>query len=131
MSLSWLYINDRPRLQEKLQVEDQQWCISVFVAPLTIPSSNNPSLDVTAVFFTWAYGRFIEIYSQDIRILGCCPAGPVLPHGEKVPLYLLLATLLTALQIRAGQRSITANLWPLTAHIYHVMIIVTGGFSKK
>ena len=24
-----------------------------------------------------------------------------------------------ALQIRAGQRSITANLWPLTAHIYH------------
>ena len=25
---------------------------------------------------------------------------------------------------------ITANLWPLTAHIYHVMIIVTDGFSK-
>ena len=37
----------------------------------------------------------------------------------------------TALQIRAGHRSITANLWPLTAHIYHIMIIVTGGFSKK
>ena len=36
-----------------------------------------------------------------------------------------------ALEIRAGQRSITANRWPLTAHIYHVMIIVTGGFSKK
>ena len=38
-----------------------------------------------------------------------------------------------ALQIRAGQRSITANLWlwPLIAHIYHVMIIMTGGFSKK
>ena len=30
-----------------------------------------------------------------------------------------------ALQIRAGQQSITANLWPMTAHIYHVMIIVT------
>ena len=38
---------------------------------------------------------------------------------------------IAALQIRAGQRSITASLWPLTAHIYHVMIIVTGGFSKK
>ena len=25
-------------------------------------------------------------YLQDIKILACCPAGPVLPHGEKVPL---------------------------------------------
>ena len=25
-------------------------------------------------------------YPQDIEILGWCPAGPVLPHGEKVPL---------------------------------------------
>ena len=39
--------------------------------------------------------------------------------------------MLTALQIRTGQRSITANLRPLTAHIYHVMIIETGGFFKK
>ena len=37
----------------------------------------------------------------------------------------------TTLQIRAGQRSITANLRPLNAHIYNVMIIVTGGVSKK
>ena len=36
-----------------------------------------------------------------------------------------------ALQIRASQQSITANLPPLTAHIYHVMIIVTSDFSKK
>ena len=35
------------------------------------------------------------------------------------------------LQIRAVQCSITANLWSLTTHIYHVMIIATGGFSKK
>ena len=41
--------------------------------------------------------------------------------------------MITALQIRAGKCSITANLWPLTAYIYHVMIIniKTGGFSKK
>ena len=38
---------------------------------------------------------------------------------------------IAALQIRAGQRLITANLRPLTAHIYHLMIIVNGGFSKK
>ena len=37
----------------------------------------------------------------------------------------------TALQISAGQRSITANLWLLTGHIYHAMIIVTGDISKK
>ena len=35
------------------------------------------------------------------------------------------------LQIRASQWSVTANLWPLTVHIYHVMIIVAGVFSKK
>ena len=39
--------------------------------------------------------------------------------------------MLAALQIRANQQSITANLWNLTAYIYHALIIVTGGFSKK
>ena len=38
---------------------------------------------------------------------------------------------MAVLQIRASQGSITVNLQPLTAHVYHVMIIVTGGFSKK
>ena len=37
----------------------------------------------------------------------------------------------TPLQIKASHQSIAAKLWPLIAHIYHVMIIVTGGFSKK
>ena len=32
--------------------------------------------------------------------------------------------------MRAGQQSITANIWPLNTYIY-VMVIVTGGFSKK
>ena len=36
-----------------------------------------------------------------------------------------------ALQIRINQWSSTTNLQPLIAHIYHVMIIVTSGFSKK
>ena len=36
-----------------------------------------------------------------------------------------------ALQIRVGQRSITASVWPLTTHIYQVMIIMAGGFSRK
>ena len=32
--------------------------------------------------------------------------------------------------MRTSQQSITANFRPLTAHIYHVMIIVTGGYSR-
>ena len=32
---------------------------------------------------------------------------------------------------KTWSQSITANLRPLTTHIYHVMIIVTGDFSKK
>ena len=35
------------------------------------------------------------------------------------------------LQIRAGQRPVTASFRPLTAHIYHVMVILTGGFSSN
>ena len=38
--LSWPHFDDEPRIQEKQQVKDQQSCISVFVACLTIPSSN-------------------------------------------------------------------------------------------
>ena len=37
----------------------------------------------------------------------------------------------SALQISVGQWSIITNLWPLTVHIYHLMIIGTGGFFKK
>ena len=37
----------------------------------------------------------------------------------------------SALQIRVGQRSVTANLWSLIVHIYYLMIIVTSGFSQK
>ena len=38
--LSWLNFDDEPRVQERQQVKDQQSCISVFVAYLTIPISN-------------------------------------------------------------------------------------------
>ena len=43
----------------------------------------------------------------------------------------LIQNFATALQIRAGQQSITANLSPFVTHIYHVMIIVTGSFSRE
>ena len=38
--LSWSHFDDEPRVQEKQQVKDQQPCIIVFVACLTIQSSN-------------------------------------------------------------------------------------------
>ena len=38
--LSWLHFHDKPRVQERQQVKDQQFCIFIFVAYLTIPSNN-------------------------------------------------------------------------------------------
>ena len=38
--LSWPHFDDEPRVQEKQQVKDRQYCISIFVACLTIPTSN-------------------------------------------------------------------------------------------
>ena len=38
--LSWSHFDDEPRVKEKQQVKDQQSCIFVFVACLTIPRSN-------------------------------------------------------------------------------------------
>ena len=46
-------------------MKDQQSSISVFVACLTIQvATRGTSPDVTTVFHTWAYGRFIEIQSN-------------------------------------------------------------------
>ena len=41
--------------------------------------------------FKYIYTNIIRLYARlcfprDIKILGWCPVGPVLPHGEKVPL---------------------------------------------
>ena len=38
--LSWPHFDDEPRVQENQQVKDQQSCLFVFVACLTISSSN-------------------------------------------------------------------------------------------
>ena len=38
--LNWLYFDGEPIVQERQQVKDQQFYISVFVAYLTIPSSS-------------------------------------------------------------------------------------------
>ena len=38
--LNWPHFDVEPRVQEKQQVKDKQSCIFVFVACLTIPSSN-------------------------------------------------------------------------------------------
>ena len=38
--LSWLHFDNEPRVQERQQVKNQQSCISVFAAYLTVPCSN-------------------------------------------------------------------------------------------
>ena len=40
-----------------------------------LPCSYNPNLTI-----------LLTVLPRDIEILGWCPAGPVLPHWEKVPL---------------------------------------------
>ena len=63
--LSWLHFNDEPRVQERQQVKDQQSYISVSIAYPAIPSTTrSTSPDMTTVFHTWPYGRFIEIQSN-------------------------------------------------------------------
>ena len=67
--LSWLHFNDEPRAQERYKIKDQhknqREPAYVFVAYLTIPSSNlghqvasrGTSPDVTTVFHAWVYGN--------------------------------------------------------------------------
>ena len=63
--LNWLHFGDEPRLQERQQVKDQQSCISVSVAyPEFQVATRSTSPDMTTVFRTWSYGRFIEIQSN-------------------------------------------------------------------
>ena len=64
--LSWPHFDDEPRFQEKEQVKDQQSCVFVFAVCLTKfqVATRGTSPDVTTVFHTWAYGRFIEIQSN-------------------------------------------------------------------
>ena len=87
--------------------------------------------------FVWLYFWMVPLDSRNL--VSQIPAYhyPIMllssPGGDKPNLCYKIITSwnVSVLQIRAGQRSITTNLWSLTTHIYHVMIIVTSGFSKK
>ena len=50
--LSWPHSDDEPRLQEKQQVKDQQSCIFIFVASLTILATRGTSPEIAIVFHT-------------------------------------------------------------------------------
>ena len=56
------HFDDKPSVQEKQQVKDQQSCIFVFVAYcLTIPINKDTSPDMATVFYSWVYSGLIEI----------------------------------------------------------------------
>ena len=60
--LSWPHFDDEARVQEKQQVKDQQSCI--FNPEQIQVATGGTSPDMTTVFHTWTYGRFIEIQSN-------------------------------------------------------------------
>ena len=63
--LRWIHFDKEPRVQERQQVEDQHFCISVFAAYRTIPSSNQGHQPRrVAVFHAWWHGRSIEIQNN-------------------------------------------------------------------
>ena len=48
---------------------------------------SSPVVETYAMLDSCIEGTFIEKgFLKDFEILGWCPVGPVLPHGEKVPL---------------------------------------------
>ena len=57
-------------------------------------SDRSPAIILNAVFWLVKINKllskknilFASNFLRDIEILGWCPAGPVLPHAEKVPL---------------------------------------------
>ena len=61
--LSWLHLDDEPRVQERQQVKGQQSCISTFVTYPTI-ATRSTTPDFTTIFHAWLYGRFKEIKSN-------------------------------------------------------------------
>ena len=65
--LSRPHLDNEPRVQEKQQVKDQQSCIFIFVACLTIPSSkqeHQPRHDNSIPYMAVVYGKFIRVTEQ-------------------------------------------------------------------
>ena len=94
-----------------------KWYIKQWNYENNVPSQLSPQW-LCGNSFTWAHNVWLNPQSH-------CG------DNQECTLFSWLHVYYAALQIRAGQRSIATNFWPLTAHINHVMIIVTGGFSKK
>ena len=63
--LSWLHFDNEPRVQDRQQVKDQQFCISIFqlIRQFQVaPRSTSP--DMTTALHAWLYSRFIQIQSK-------------------------------------------------------------------
>ena len=63
--LSWPHFNNEPRVQERQQLKDQQFCISIFQLIWQFQvATRSTSPDMTRVIHAWLYSRFIEIQSK-------------------------------------------------------------------
>ena len=61
--LSWLHFDDEPRVQEMQQVKGSTYPFLELIQEFQV-AIRSTSPDMTAVFRTWSYGRFIEIQSK-------------------------------------------------------------------
>ena len=59
-NLSWLHLHNEPRVQERLQVKDQQSCISTLQLIKQVQVATRSTIpDMTTLFHTWKYALFI------------------------------------------------------------------------
>ena len=91
---------------------------------LQIQKIRNTTEEVKDVIYTISYCSGVSVPKAQIAVQAVCEQ--LYKHK-----CFLEPPLSPALQKRASQWSFTANLQPLNAHFYHVMIIVTDGFSKR
>ena len=62
--VSWLHFNDKPKVQDRQQVKDQQSCISVFLAYLRLLLVESLVIVILNVIFLIRYAVIINYFGK-------------------------------------------------------------------
>ena len=63
--VSWLHFNDKPKVQDRQQVKDQQSCISVFLAYLRLLLVESLVIVILNVIFLIRYAVIINYFGKN------------------------------------------------------------------